>query len=395
MMQDINVDMEKMIALRQYLHAHPELSREEYETSKYMQSYLQREAAPDEILPLAGPGFAAIYNGETAGKTVLIRAELDALPIQEINDDLPYKSVHDGVGHKCGHDGHMTILAGIAHLYSRKRPSSGRVVLLFQPDEETGTGARECQTHPNFKKIEPDYTFALHNFPGFPDNQIICTEGTFTSAVKFFAVKLQGKEAHSAMPETGVSPALAIAEITQISQDIQKQYDKPDEYALIVPIHINMGVSSSGVAPGYGEAHFTIRTCRNEVVDEIWNSFQNAIQKVSSKYNLTVEYEILEHFSASQNEASAAQMVKDATTQCDFDYRHLESPFKAGEDFGEIVSRYKGAMFGLGAGEDQPQLHNPDYDFPDEIIPTGIKMFSTLVSMALEDAHHSSEKQEA
>lgn len=382
----MNLDMDKLIELRHYLHAHPEVSRQETMTSAYMRQYLQENSTPDEIIDLAGAGFAAVYNGHNPGKTILIRTELDALPIHEINDDIPYRSIYDGVGHKCGHDGHMTMVAGVAQLLTQNRPDSGRVVLLFQPDEETGTGARECANHPDFDAlIKPDYAFALHNFPSYPKSQILCKTGTFTSAVTFVAVKLKGKETHSAMPEKGVSPAFAIAEITQASQDIQAQFDTPEEYALIVPVHYDMGVSSSGVAPGYGEAHYTLRTCRNDVVDQMWAVFKEKSEQIAAKHGLQIEFEIMEEFAANYNTEDTVEMIKKAASDCGLDYLNLDVPFRGGEDFGEITKRYKGAMFGLGSGENRPDLHNPDYDFPDDIIPAGVMMFNDLIEQVLNE----------
>lgn len=381
--QNVEIDLKALKELRHWLHAHPEISRQENKTAAYLRAYLEDNAEPDEILPLAGAGFAAIYNGERPGRTVLIRAELDALPIHEINDDISYRSVYDGVGHKCGHDGHMTMLTGLGMIYANKRPAYGRVVLLYQPDEETGTGARECCSHPNFEKIKPDYAFSLHNFPGYPRHEILCKPGTFCSSVKFMAVKLHGREAHSAMPETGISPALAIAEITQTAHEIQNKFDTPEEYALVVPVYFDMGVSSSGVSPGYGEAHYTLRTCRNEVVEEMCRAFQEKASDIAEKHRLKISYEIIEDFAASFNDKDAVSMIQKAAQDNGLHYTALEKPFRGGEDFGEILKYYKGAMFGLGAGENMPELHNPDYDFPDEIIPSGIKMFHNLISQAL------------
>jgi amidohydrolase len=389
------INMESLIALRRWLHAHPEVSRQEVKTAAYMRDYIEKNAPADEMIDLAGAGFAAVYNGKNSGKTVLIRTELDALPIHEVNEDLEYRSIYDGVGHKCGHDGHMTMVAGLAQLYAHQRPDEGRAVLLYQPDEETGTGARECSAHENFKKIQPDYAFALHNLPGFPAHEIVCNTGTFSSAVKFAAIKLTGKEAHSAQPETGNSPSLAIAEITLASQEVQAKYDTPEEYALIVPIFFDMGVSSSGVAPAYGEAHYTIRTCRNDVVDQIWNEFYAQAEKIAAKYNLEIDFEILEEFAANFNDTDSVEMIKKAAQANGLSYTVKEKPFRWGEDFGEITKLYKGAMFGLGAGEDKPDLHNPDYDFPEEIIISGVKMFQNLIAQSLASAMQGQEKEAA
>lgn len=384
--ENLDIDLKKLTELRHYLHAHPEVSREEVETSKYMQAYLKENATPDEIVLLDAAGFAAVYNGKNPGKTVLIRTELDALPIHEINEDLPYRSKYDGVGHKCGHDGHMTMVAGLAGLFAKTRPTNGRVVLLYQPDEETGTGARECSRHENFEKIKPDYAFALHNLPGFPTSEIISKVGSFSSAVKFMAIKLSGKEAHSAQPETGASPSIAIAEITLLSQEIQNKHDNPDEYALIVPIYYQMGVSASGVGPAYGEAHYTIRTPRNETVDEIMQEFSDKAMAIADKHGLKIEFELLEDFAANFNDEDCVNMIERAATANGLSITNIDKGFRWGEDFGEITKHYKGAMFGLGSGEDRPDLHNPDYDFPDEIIPSGIAMFKNLIDQVLENS---------
>lgn len=382
---NLAINLDELISLRHHLHAHPELSRQEFQTSAYLQQYLTDHLKPDEIIRLAGAGFAAVYNGKKPGKTVLIRCELDALPIHETNENLPYKSVFDGIGHKCGHDGHMSILIGIAQIFSQNRPDTGRVVLLFQPDEETGTGARECSTHRNFQEfITPDFAFALHNFPGAPRGQIICKPNTFMAAVKCAALKFHGKETHSGMPEKGTSPAFAIAEITNISKDIQKKFNTDHGFALIVPVHYQMGVSSSGVAPGYGEAYYTLRAENSETEQEMWNEFHSAVKQICTKYGLELEIEIIEEFETTNNDPDCVKMIEHAANENGYEYLSLTEPFRAGEDFGEITKRYKGAIFGIGAGEHHPELHNPDYDFPDEIIPHGISMFLNLIRQVLD-----------
>lgn len=380
-----DVEFEELRDLRQLLHAHPEVSRMEIETAARMRNHLEENSPPDQFVSLAGAGFAAIYDGRKSGKTVLLRTELDALPIHEINDNISYRSKFDNVGHMCGHDGHMTIIAGLANEYARCRPASGRVALLFQPDEETGTGARECCEHPNFQAIKPDYVFALHNFPKFKKHEILWRNGVFMSAVRCVAIKFTGKAAHSAMPETGVSPAIALAETTLASQKIQSEFDRPDQRALLVPVHHQMGVPSSGVSPGYGEIYFTLRSSENAVVEAMWDKLAEASQNIAHEHGLKFKFEVTESFSATNNDEKATEIIRKAARKNKFSTTELESPFRAGEDFGEITARYKGAIFGLGAGIDCPELHNPEYDFPDEIIPTGVAMFKEIVAQCLVD----------
>ena len=378
----MTINLDQLIQLRHWLHAHPEVSRQENDTAQYMRQFLSEHATPDEIIPLADAGFAAVYKGAAPGKTVLIRAELDALPIHEVNDDIPYRSVHDGVGHKCGHDGHMTILAGVAQTLS-DRPATGRVVLLFQPDEETGTGARECHAHKNFQQIRPDFAFALHNLPGFVKGEIFCKTGIFASAVKYVAIEMTGIETHSAQPETGVSPSFALAELTLMAQEVQAKYDDPDAYALIVPIFNRMGVQSSGVSPAKGEAHFTLRSGSGSTVEAMWKDFLDCARVIAEKHGLNLETAIKEEFAETATSEKAFDLIKRAAGNAGLGFNLINRPFRWGEDFGEITGYYEGGMFGLGAGQDQPDLHTPNYDFPDDLLEYGIRMFKELISNTL------------
>jgi amidohydrolase len=377
----MNINMDQLIRLRHWLHAHPEVSRQEVETANHMRCFLEEHAKPDSIIPLGGAGFAAIYEGYSSGKTVLIRCELDALPIHEINDDLAYRSLYDGVGHKCGHDGHMTILAGLA-LTLADRPRQGRVVLLFQPDEETGSGARLCCGHKNFEPIQPDYVFALHNLPGFAAGDVICKAGIFASEVKYVAVTMSGKEAHSAQPETGSSPSIALAELTLKARDIQAKYDHPDAYALIVPVYNQMGVQASGICPAQGEVHFTLRSAQGLTVEKMWQELTACAADLAETHGLDIDFEIREEFSATSNGQLGFDMIRQATQMTGHSFTCLDRPFRWGEDFGEFTKLYEGAMFGLGAGETRPDLHNPDYDFPDEILKDGIAVFAAIIEIA-------------
>lgn len=374
-------DIDQLICLRRWLHAHPEVSREEVETAMHMRRFLEEHATPDSIVSLHGAGFAAVYEGRSAGKTTLFRCELDALPIHEINDDIPYRSIYDGVAHKCGHDGHMAIMAGLAQTLA-ERPAKGRAVLLFQPDEETGTGARLSCQHDNFAHIEPDLVFALHNLPGFPAGQILCKTGTFASEVKYVAVRMSGKEAHSAQPETGNSPSYALSDLTLKARDIQAGYDTSDAYALIVPVYNQMGVQASGISPARGEVHFTLRSAAPATVEQMWQSLKSCAKDLAAQNNLEAAFEIREEFAGTLNSQIGYDIIRQAAEATGHMIGSLNQPFRWGEDFGEFTKRYEGAMFGLGAGETMPDLHNPDYDFPEEIIRNGIEMFAAILDIA-------------
>ncbi len=201
----------EIIKLRHEIHKHPEVSNDEYNTSERIINFIKK-FNPDEIIKLGETGVAFAFNGKEKGKTVVFRAELDALPIQE-KSGVEYASVNDHVAHACGHDGHMAILTGLAQKISENRPERGRVIMLFQPAEEVEQGARDVVENPKFNDIKPDYMFALHNVPGFEKHKIILKKGSFASASKGMTIKLTGKTAHAAEPENGISPADAISEM--------------------------------------------------------------------------------------------------------------------------------------------------------------------------------------
>ncbi len=172
---------ESLIAMRRRLHQYPETAHQEKKTAGYMLEFLG-QFNPDKLISgIGGHGIAAIYNGKNEGPAVLIRCELDGLPIKEVSK-LDHRSVHEGKGHLCGHDGHMTMVAGLAPLLAVSRPLSGSVILLFQPAEETGEGAEMVLNDEKFQHIQPDYVFALLNLTGYQKNSIIINENIFSSA---------------------------------------------------------------------------------------------------------------------------------------------------------------------------------------------------------------------
>ncbi|KIX20405.1 amidohydrolase [Flavobacterium sp. 316] len=369
--------MKELIQLRKELHQYPEISGNEKETAKRILTFLSHYSPDTIITKLGGEGILATYNGKEKGKTILFRCELDALPIHEINS-FSHQSVYEDVSHKCGHDGHMAILCGLAKELYQNPIEKGTVLLLFQPAEEDGNGARRVSNDKKFKEIKPDYAFALHNLPGFKKRQIIVKEHTFTCAVNSMIIKLRGKTSHAGEPENGINPALAISEIINRFDAIIKNDVTQPDYCLITPIYINMGEKAYGVSAGYGEIHFTIRSNSNLQMRTIETHLESIIQSIASKHKLELNIDWTQSFQANENNVEAINIIREAASKNRFDILEKEEPFTFGEDFGLFTQKFKGAMLGLGSGEKTPSLHNPDYDFPDEIIETGIKLFHQI-----------------
>jgi amidohydrolase len=373
-MENLNYRMESLIRLRKELHKNPELSGKEIETSKRILAFLEKYK-PDEIHTEIGKtGIIAIYKGKNEGKTILFRCELDALPIQEINK-FEHQSVLKGISHKCGHDGHMAILCGLATELSQNKLENGTVILLFQPSEENGKGAAKVMKNEFFKTLKPDFVFALHNLPGYPKNQIVIKEDTFSCAVTSMKIVLEGKTAHAGEPENGINPAMAIASIIKQFNALNQPNLHDSDFALITPIYSSLGKKAYGVSAGHGEVHFTIRCQSNVKIKELKKLLETVVSKISQQHQLSFSIKWIEPFYANENNANAVQLITDAAKKLGFTIFEKEIPFRWGEDFGLFTTHYLGAMFGLGAGLETPDLHNPDYDFPDEIIPTGVKLF--------------------
>lgn len=374
--------LNKLTHIRKIFHAYPEVSEDEFETQKRILNFLEQESSAN-IKKIGSTGVLATFESNQAGSTVLIRGDIDALPITEVNT-FDHKSVSEGLSHKCGHDGHTTILLGLAKLLSEQPITKGKVLLLFQPAEENGKGAQAVLNDDIFGNLKIDYVFALHNLPGFPLHEVVIKENVFTSNVKSIIIKLNGKTAHAAEPEKGHNPANAISAILQYASKKTNNIPASDEFFLITPIHLNMGETAYGISAGYGEVHFTIRSWSNKLMEKECRDLENYIATLCKQEHLTFETSWLEEFYSNNNDITAINIIREAAKKNNFSINEISTPFKWGEDFGLFTQRFKGAMFGLGAGEKTPALHNPDYDFPDEITSTGVNMFYEIIKRTQE-----------
>ncbi|MBS4000298.1 MAG: amidohydrolase [Desulfobulbaceae bacterium] len=366
----------KITDLRHELHKHPELSHKEFQTVERISDFINA-ASPDEVISLGSTGKAFVFNGKEKGKTLMFRAELDALPITE-ESILEYSSSNSNVSHSCGHDGHMAIVAGLALKIAEMRPKKGRVILLFQPAEEVGEGAREIVNDPAFIAIAPDYIFALHNIPGAETNHILLKSDTFAAASKGMTVKLIGKTSHAAEPENGISPVNAIQHIIKNLSDLASDKSKFRDMILLTFVHIRMGEIAFGTSPGYAEIMITLRAFDNDDMDLLTRQSEEIISKIAEDEKLKVEISYSEVFPAVVNQDDCVNFVVQAAKENNLPINNLQTPFKWSEDFSYFTQNHPGCMFGLGAGINQAQLHNSDYDFPDELLKAGINMFFSI-----------------
>lgn len=374
-----NSDIVELCAWRQELHANPELSGEEQATARRVVDFLA-PTAPDHILTgLGGHGVAAIYQGAEAGPTVLLRCELDALPIEELSGH-SYASTVPGKAHLCGHDGHMAILAGVGRALCRQRPARGRVVLLFQPAEETGAGAAAVIADPRFCEIAPDYAFSLHNMPGLPIGQVSLAEGPVNCASRGMKTILTGKTAHASEPERGTSPMAALARLMPALTALGSGGDETDgDFALVTVTHARLGEPAFGIAPGAAELRATLRTLTDSLMADLVARAEALVAAEAERAGLALDLSYEEVFRACENDPEAAAILRRALDAEGIIHGTQGLPMRASEDFGRFGDHARAAMLFLGAGVDQPGLHNPDYDFPDALIPIGGRIFLRAV----------------
>ncbi|MBY6055212.1 amidohydrolase [Leisingera daeponensis] len=364
----------QLTRLRHALHQIPEVSGAEEKTAAMVADRL-RQHQPDQLLTgLGGHGVAAVYEGRADGPTVLIRCELDGLPIEELSDQ-PYRSAHTGRGHLCGHDGHMTMVAALAEDLAASRPGKGRAVLLFQPAEETGKGAAAVIADPAFAQIAPDYAFSLHNLPGLPVGKTALCSGPANCASRGMRIKLTGKTSHAAAPQDGVSPAGAISRLLPGLVALGKGGDLGPEFALVTLTHARLGEPAFGIAPGQAEVWATLRTVTDARMDQLIAEATFLVDQVCAAEGLRYSTEFDDVFDACTNHPEAVEVLKAACAAAGHPAQMWGYPQRWSEDFGQFGKQAKAAMFWLGSGEEQPQLHNPDFDFPDAAIPAGAGIF--------------------
>ncbi|MFO7914244.1 MAG: amidohydrolase [Candidatus Krumholzibacteriales bacterium] len=368
----------QLMSLRRELHSSPELSWDEHRTSERIINFISGFSPDQVITGIAGTGLAAVFEGSREGPTVLIRSELDALPIAEINS-FDYRSESKGVSHKCGHDGHMAIVAGMAHVLSESRPERGRAVLLFQPAEETGEGAARVISDGKFELIKPDYVFAAHNLPGHELNSVVIGYDNFASASRGMVIRLTGKTSHAAEPSRGLSPAMAMSNIIRELTVIDSGGEGYRDFILSTVVHARLGEVALGTSPGEAEVIATLRAVRDDDMELLAGAASETAERIAAESGLDIDINWIQEFPSTVNNRSCSELVAEAAEKEGYETRFIDKPFRWSEDFGHFTGKFPGALFGIGAGTGHPSLHNPDYDFPDQLLETGIKVFSFII----------------
>ncbi len=378
----------ELTGIRRDIHAHPELAFRESRTSQLVADRLAAWGI-EVHRGLAKTGLVGVIKGKktASGRAVGLRADMDCLPIHETSD-IPHKSTHAGQMHACGHDGHTTMLLGAARYLAETRNFDGTAYLIFQPAEEGGGGAKVMVEEGLFERFPADQVYAVHNWPGLPPGQMAVRPGPMMAATDEIVITVRGKGGHAAMPHLTVDPVVVTAQVISALQTIASRNASPLD-AIVVSV-CSMETSQTNVfnvIPDFVKLIGTVRTFRSETqnmaaarIEEIVVGIAkamggSAVVKYNRGYPATVN---------SEREALFAAQVGELVFGKDNVFTDAE-PTMGGEDFSYMLQARPGAyvFLGQGGGPNNCYLHNPGYDFNDEVIPLGAGYLAALVEQSL------------
>jgi amidohydrolase len=376
-----------LATLRRDIHAHPELGFEEHRTAALVADKLSEWGIPVHR-GLGGTGVVGILKSGTSPRAIGLRADMDALPLQELNT-FSHTSQHAGKMHACGHDGHTAMLLAAAQHLARHRNFDGTVYLIFQPAEESGGGARDMIRDGLFEKFPMEAVFGMHNWPGMPAGAFALSPGPVMASSSEFTITVRGKGGHAAMPHNTIDPVPVACQMVQAFQTVVSRNLKPIDAGVISVTMIHAG-HASNVIPDSCELRGTVRTFKMDVLDAIEARMRQVAEHVCLAHGATCEFQFDRKYPATVNSASEAEFARAVmTTLVGADKVLVQEPTMGAEDFAYMLQAKPGAycFIGngdgvhreMGHGEGPCTLHNPSYDFNDELIPLGGTYWVRLV----------------
>ncbi len=386
LIESILADAGSIARLRRDIHAHPELCFEERRTSDLIAQALTEWGIPVHR-GLGRTGVVGIISNGTSSRAVGLRADIDALPVTERNT-FAHASRHPGKMHACGHDGHIAMLLAAARHLARHREFDGTVYLVFQPAEEGGGGAREMIRDGLFEKFPMEAIFGAHNWPGLGVGQFALKTGPCFASSNEFKVTIRGKGAHAAMPNNGIDPVIAACQMVQAFQSIITRNRRPIDAAVISVTMIHAG-EATNVVPESCELQGTVRTFTLDVLDMIEQRMRLIAAHTASAFGATCEFEFERNYPPTINHDAETQFVRQVMADLVGPENVLPfDPTMGAEDFSFFLQERPGCYFLIGNGDGTHRegghgmgpcmLHNPSYDFNDELIPLGATLWVRL-----------------
>ncbi|MDG1675600.1 MAG: M20 family metallopeptidase [Paracoccaceae bacterium] len=371
-----------MAKWRRHLHQNPELGRDCYKTAKYIQERLKEFGITEIHTGYASTGIVAIIEGKASGRTIGLRADMDALPIME-NTGMSYSSKNEGVMHACGHDGHTTMLLGAARYLSETRNFSGRVALIFQPDEEATGGAEAMVEEGILEEFNIEEVYALHNTPSHDVGVMYTRPGPIMAGADSFTVEIQGKGGHAAYPHEVKDPIVAAISIAQSFQTIVSRNNIPSDDLVISITQVHSGTTDN-VVPEIAYLNGTVRTFDLSVQEMVIKRMEKIISGLAMSFEVNAKLNYQKGYPPTINHEEATNFaIGVAEDVCGSD-QVLTSVSKemGAEDFSYMLQKRPGAYLFMGIG-DGAGLHNPNYDFNDAAAPVGASFFARLIEKAL------------
>ncbi len=376
----------QIVDIRHAIHRNPELALQEHDTA----ALVRRTLEPSGLYlyePFLGTDVVAMLKGAGSGENVTLRADMDALPLQEMND-LPYRSAREGAMHACGHDGHTALLLGTALVLSRLRHTfNGSVRFVFQPGEEMVAAGRDLVSRGILRDPEPKAVFSLHALSGIPMGSIASRPGVIMAAADFFKIVIHGKGAHGSMPETAIDPLLTGARVVEALQAIASRDVNPSD-AVVMSVCRFSGGTNGNIIPDSVELEGTTRYLNEEMGRRIPIHMERIIKDVCDSMKASYEFTYNMPYIPTVNDPEVVELGAEVARELlgTGAWTEIETPSMGGEDFSYYIKDYPGALFRLGMGEDYPGLHNPYFDFNDKALRNGILFMSAVTLKALSSA---------
>lgn len=382
-------------AIRRDIHAHPELCFEEFRTADLVAKKLEEWGIP-VIRGLAGTGVVGVIQRGNSTRAIGLRADMDALPMQEINQ-FEHTSTHIGKMHACGHDGHTAMLLGAARYLAHDADFDGTVFLIFQPAEEGGGGARRMIEDGLFDQCPMDAVFGMHNWPGIAAGDFAVKTGGMMASSNEFEVTVRGKGAHAAQPQKGIDPVMIAVQIAQSWQTIVSRNVNPLEPAVLSLTQIHSG-SATNVIPDNASLIGTVRTFSTEVLDLIETRMEKIARATADAFDAQIDFVFKRNYppliNHEQETQLAIQVMRDLVGEQRVDTQ-VEATMGA-EDFAYMLQAKPGCYVFLGNGDGDHRsaghglgpcnLHNPSYDFNDDLLPIGAAYWVALTQTYLKSA---------
>ncbi|MBO9430445.1 M20 aminoacylase family protein [Sulfitobacter sp. R18_1] len=369
----------EITAWRRHLHQHPELMFDLPETSRFVEEKLRSFGITDITTGIAQTGVVAVIEGQsnTSGRTIGLRADMDALPITEATG-LPHASKTPGKMHACGHDGHTAMLLGAAQYLAETRNFDGRVVLIFQPAEEGGGGGNVMVQEGLMDRWGIDEVYGMHNMPGHPTGQFAIREGALLAAADEFAIMLTGQGGHAAAPHEAVDTNLAAAHVMIALQSIASRNTDPLKQVVVSVCTLRSDTDSHNVLPHQVLLRGTVRTLDSEVQDLAERRLHDLTRLTAEAHQCRAEIDYQRGYPVTRNHADQTRFAAEAADKVTPGTDRDTPPIMAGEDFSYMLNARPGAYIMIGNGEGAT-VHHPEYDFDDAAIPAGCSWFAQVV----------------